>query len=338
MQKRILILTNSYDLHADIVEHKLRDRSVKPFRINQDEFPRDFTIELRYCGHGLSGMLRHLPTDDIIELSDVGAVWARKPAPFSFLSDDLPSQEKAFAQAETEHLFFSLLYSLDCFWMNHPKAVRGALWKGEQLQRAAAMGFRVPRSLITNSPEAVRQLQSAINGPMVIKAMSSATLSAEDVKPEERHYDSLMTTLVSDEYLDAIDSVRELPCLFQAYVEKAYELRVTVIGEQVFAARIDSQQDTRTAIDYRNFSIDIPYSKASLPVEVLQRCRDFVQSYGLTYGALDLIMTPVGELFFLENNPGGQFLFVEQLVPELNMTDAVTELLLTQAKNRESAS
>ena len=337
MQKRVLILTNSYDLHADIVEHKLRDSSARPFRINQDEFPRDFTIELSYGDHGLSGVIRHLPTDDSIEMSTIGAVWTRKPAPFSFLSDDLSSQEKAFSHAETKHLFFSLLYSLDCFWMNHPKAVRAALWKGEQLQRAAAMGFRVPRSLITNNPDAVRQLRRSINGPMVVKTMSSATLSAEEVKLEERHYGSLMTTLLTDEYWDAIDSVRELPCLFQEYIEKSYELRVTVVGERVFAARIDSQQDARTAVDYRNFSVEIPYSAASLPIDVVRRCRDFVKSYGLAFGALDLIMTPDGELYFLENNPGGQFLFVEQLVREFNMTDAVAELLLTQISKRESA-
>ena len=334
MQDQILILTNSHDLHADIVEHKLRDLTARPFRINQDEFPRDYALELTYGAQGMSGLIRHLPTGQQLATSDIGAVWARKPAPYAFRSADLSAQELVFARTETDHVLFSLLHALDCFWMNHPKAVRGALWKGEQLTRAARMGFVVPPTLIANDPDAVRAFYRANKGKVVIKTLSSASLSAEEVSAEQRQQGSLMTTLMTAEHLDAIESVRELPCLFQGYVDKAYELRVTVIGEQVFATRIESQQDPRTAIDYRDFSVEIPYLEATLSDAARQLCRDFVHSYGLAYGAIDLIVTPDHELVFLENNPGGQFLFVEQLVPSLKMTDAVASLLLAESGRR----
>ena len=62
-----------------------------------------------------------------------------------------------------------------------------------------------------------------------------------------------------------------------------------------------------------------------------------MHSYGLTYGAIDLIVTPAGEYVFLENNPVGQFLFVEELVPELDMAGALATCLVEGARARERA-
>ncbi len=115
---------------------------------------------------------------------------------------------------------------------------------------------------------------------------------------------------------------------------KQYELRVTVIGERVFAARIDSQLDARTMIDSRNMSAEIPYTATRLPRDVEQRCVDFVHSYGLEYGALDLIVTPEDDYVFLENNPVGQFLFIEQLIPEFRMLEAMADQLIAGAACR----
>jgi glutathione synthase/RimK-type ligase-like ATP-grasp enzyme len=334
MQKRVLIVTNVHDIHADIVERKLRDRNARPFRINLDEFPRDFSIDLGFGPDGIEGGLRHLPSGDALALADVGAAWLRKTARFEFISGDLAAQEQAFAEAETEHLFFSLLHSLDCFWMSHPRATRAALWKGEQLRRASRMGFSVPRSLIANDPDAVRGFRDRLGRDLIFKTMSSPSLCAEDVAAADRRYYGLPTTLMSEQHFAALDAVREVPCLFQEHIPKRHELRVTVIGQRAFAARIQSQQDQRTATDYREFSVEIPYEAEKLSPEIESRCIAFVRSYGLEFGAIDLIVTPQDELVFLENNPGGQFLFVEQLVPELKMTDAVADLL-AQAAARE---
>jgi len=101
------------------------------------------------------------------------------------------------------------------------------------------------------------------------------------------------------------------------------------------AARIHSQDDPRTVVDYRDFSADIRYEEAGLPEDVRRRCLEFVKSYGLTFGAIDLIETRSGEYVFLENNPVGQFYFVEELVPSLKMTDAVAARL-TEGARREA--
>jgi glutathione synthase/RimK-type ligase-like ATP-grasp enzyme len=331
MTGRILIVTDRGDLHADLVIAKIAAAGGRPFRLDCEAFPRDFAIDLEFARGRWHGALAHLPSGDSLAVAEIGAVWLRKKADFGFLSEPLAPQEKAFAEAEVEHLLFSLLYSLDCYWMSHPVALRGASWKGEQLLRAARMGFSVPPSLITNQRHSVDRFGAPADDGIIFKALSSPALGAREVSSELRIADALPTTRITEQHEDALDAVAELPCFFQHYVAKRHELRVTVIGEDLFAARIHSQDDPRTATDLRDMSAEIRYEAAELAPDVARRCLDFVHSYGLTYGALDLIVTPDGDHVFLENNPVGQFLFVEQLVPALDMTGALASCLVRGA-------
>lgn len=330
MSGRILIVTNRADLHADLVAARIAARERPAFRLNLDEFPERFALNLEFGGGRWQGGLTHAPSGDSLDISEVGAVWMRKKADFSFASPLAP-QERAFADAEMEHMLFSLLYSLDCFWMSHPVALRGAGWKGEQLLRAARMGFSVPPSLVTNRRASVEAFRASAPDGIVFKALSSPALAADQVEAEQRVAGALPTTRITDEHDEMLDAVDQLPCFFQHHVAKRHELRVTVIGDRLFAARIHSQDDPRTTADFRDFSAEILYEAAILPPEIERRCIQLVHSYGLTYGAIDLIVTPQGEHVFLENNPVGQFLFVEQLVPELRMCDAVAQCLIDNA-------
>ena len=332
--KQVLIVTNSHDLHADLVAARLDARDHRPFRLNLDTFPRDYQICLWFADGTLRGKIRHVGDAAWLDLDQVGAVWMRKPGDYSFPSADLSAHELAFARLETEHALFGLLYTLDCYWMSHPVALRGAQWKGEQLQRAARMGFRIPDSLITNAPDEVRRFRGDIAGDMVFKSMSSPMLAADLVSADQRTAGPLSTSIVDQSMMDNVEAVAEMPCHFQQYIPKQYELRVTVIGERVFAAKIHSQDDERTAIDSRDMSAPIRYEAATLPAALRQRCVDFVRSYDLTYGALDLIVTPDDDVVFLENNPAGQFLYIEQLIPEFTMIDAVADALMEGARCR----
>jgi glutathione synthase/RimK-type ligase-like ATP-grasp enzyme len=130
-----------------------------------------------------------------------------------------------------------------------------------------------------------------------------------------------------------LDSVRLAPCQFQEYIQKQSELRVTVIGDDVFAAEIHSQAHEKTSIDWRHYDVQIPYCKATLPSDMIERCLALTRSYNLNFSAMDLVLTPDGRYVFLENNPNGQFIFVENLVPELKMTAALAACLIRGANS-----
>jgi glutathione synthase/RimK-type ligase-like ATP-grasp enzyme len=328
MSKTILIVTNSADLHADLVVPILAAKGHRPFRIDLDAFPRDYQCVQLFGAGGVSQRIRSLNDGSWIDLDEVGAVWMRKAAEFSYRSAELAPQERAFAKLETEQAIFGLLYNLDCYWMSHPRLLRGAQWKGEQLKRAMRLGFRVPASIVTNSAGEARSFLQSLDGRMIFKTLSSPTLGGELLEPRERTHHGLGTVLVEADMVEQLAAVDELFCHFQEYVPKQYELRVTVIGERVFAAKIHSQDDPRTMIDSRNMAAEIPYEATRLPAEVAQRCVDFVHSYGLEYGAIDMIVTPAGDYVFLENNPCGQFLYIEQLIPEFKLLEAVADQLI----------
>ncbi|WP_417361973.1 MvdC/MvdD family ATP grasp protein [Gallaecimonas pentaromativorans] len=334
MTKKILIVTHSGDLHADLLEPLLHGRGHRPFRINLDHFPRDYQLTQHFGPSAPQSLLIHLPTGQRLALEDVGATWIRKPAPYAFVSSDLSAQEQAYAQQETDQAMFGWLYCLDCFWMSHPMQMRGAIWKAEQLKRAERLGFRVPRSLITNCPETVREFKARIGSAIIFKSLSSPHLAADQVSDDERVSHGLPTTLITDELLGELDGVQELPCHFQEYIPKQYELRITLIGDALFAAKIHSQDDPRTQIDSRDMSAPIRYQATELPPSVAERCRYLMRSYGLNYSALDLIVTPSNEYVFLENNPNGQFLYVEQLVPEFGLMQCLADTLVKEAQWR----
>ena len=332
MGNRILIVTNRDDLHADVVAARIAAEDGPPFRLNLDDYPADYEVALVFAGGRWEGTFRHLPSGDALQVSEVGAVWMRKKAAYRYPSGPLAGQEKAHADAETDHILLGLLYALDCYWMSHPAALRGSLWKVEQMQRAARMGFSVPDSLIANRRAGVDALRASAADGIVFKSLSSASLAADQVAPEERVAPGVPTTRITQAHEDILDAVAEMPSFFQHHVAKSHELRATVIGDKLFAARIHSQDDPRTATDWRDMSAEIRFEAETLPPEVERRCLDFVHSYGLTFGALNLIVTPNGDHVFLENNPVGQFLFVEQLVPELNMTGALAACLIAGAR------
>lgn len=327
----VLVVSHSKDVHVDLVLSLLSHPDIQVFRLNADCFPRDYQFWYGYNASGLEGELSHLPSGTKIRLTDIAAVWLRKPADFSFKTPDLSEQEHAFAVEETEHALLGLLYSLKCFWLNHPLQLRGAMWKVEQLQRAISFGFSIPPSLITNQPEQVHVLSKSSADGLIFKALSSSWLAADQVEPDELICSGLSTTLLTGQDLSDLSAVAELPCHFQHYVEKSYELRVTVIGEKLFAARIDSQQDERSRVDCRDMSAAISYSPYLLPENWARTILSFVQSYALLYSALDFIVTPEQQLIFLENNPNGQFLYIEQLIPEFRICQALADLLTEKA-------
>lgn len=334
---QIVIVSQIDDPHADDGILALERRGYEAIRLNTDDIPSNTRIALRYGGdRPPAAEIEILTNGRTIAADDIRSVWWRRPAWFG-LPEDLSLQEREFATDEVDHALRGLWASLDCYWISHPEHIRQASWKGEQLRRASRFGLQVPRTLITTDPAEVREFFAAVDGRMVFKVMSDPYLGAATVShkyPEEQlaPYQT-MTTLITESELELLDSVRLVPCLFQEYVPKAVEIRVTVIGDELFAAEIHSQDDERTALDWRHYEVDIPYAQAKLPADLADRCLAFVASYGLNFSALDLILTPDGRYVFVENNPNGQFMFIEQRVPELAMTDALVGCLIRGANS-----
>jgi len=252
-----------------------------------------------------------------VDLASIGSVWWQWDRPAGFPAE-LTAAERLFAEREAELALNALPTIGNFLWINHPIWERQANSKPAQLFAARTAGLEIPRTVIINNPDEVRRFVATARWPIVYKASSPARNMAPDK--------ALFTGLVTDETLANLDLIRITPGIFQERIEKAYELRVTVIGTRIFAVKIDSQALAETQRDWRHAQHDVAYEPVILPDEIATKINAFMKSLELIYGAFDFIVAPDGRYVFLEVNPGGAYMWVEAATG-LAITPAIADAL-----------
>jgi glutathione synthase/RimK-type ligase-like ATP-grasp enzyme len=188
---------------------------------------------------------------------------------------------------------------------------------------AGALGFELPPTLVTNSPEDFLEFYRQHHGNIISKLAESSF--AESFGQDFWRF----TEVVSKRDLGYAEAIRYCPLIFQAYVPKRLELRITVVGRVAFAVAIHSQESNRTRHDWRRYDeFRTNYSPHELPSDVAQRCLRLVENLGLCYGAIDMVLTPDGRYVFLEINPNGQYLWIENQTG-MPISDAICDLLMS---------
>jgi hypothetical protein len=131
----------------------------------------------------------------------------------------------------------AVLRTIRGVWVNHPDHNRAASLKSAQLDSARALGFRIPQTVITNDPDAARELVANARDGAIVKPVRQGRIRGDG-------YDELFfTSEITDS--DALDRLDAEPYVFQELIHKTADLRVTVIGDTVLPVRIDSQGDAR---------------------------------------------------------------------------------------------
>jgi glutathione synthase/RimK-type ligase-like ATP-grasp enzyme len=315
----IMVLSGSGDRHAIAVEALLKDAGHGVVWFDYGTLPQraEMVFSTSSGGRSTRRLLRMGATT--IDLSTVTAIWMRRPG--TVISSH-PKKLEIYPKAETTQYVLGLLDSLGCPWFPAaPTILRIADRKIEQLSRAQALGFQVPATLVTNSPREFLAFFNAHEGQIISKVAESP--SFEDSYDDCCRY----TEAVKRRDLTFWTSVRNCPVLFQANVPKKLEVRATVVGSKVFAAEIHSQGSRQAAQDWRRYDEgNVVHRVHQLPERWREACVDLVRQLGLQFGTIDLILRPDGEYVFLEVNPGGQYLWIEQLTG-LPISEAVAEHL-----------
>lgn len=296
----ILLVTNRRDLTTDFVVRELERRSLPYIRLNTDAL-----------GSARLILRVNRPEDDSLvcegqelRLDEVTGAYFRRPeAPL--IAEDAGSEEvRAYCAAEWSALLKTLIGRMDGRWFNDPSAIIRAEDKPRQLLAARALGFRTPETLITNDPSIVRAFVS--KGPAVAKPLRHALL--EDGGPGR----VMFTTRLTPEGLGDDAGIAAAPVILQAEIPKAFDLRVTVVGEQVFSVAIHSQAHAETSVDWRRgVRPDLAHEVVELPADVSAACVALARALGLDFGAIDLVRDPSGDHWFLEINPNGQWAWIE---------------------------
>lgn len=302
----ILVLTNKSDLLPSFVLPALEKKGASYVRLNTDEFPQSVGLTLKYSrSRPMDAWLR---TGVDVDLSSIRTVWYRRPGP-PVPDPRLNEADQAFVRQEARHAMDGLFYALqDRFWVNPYRQSFVAEHKPYQLSVASDIGLEVPNTLLTNDPDAVKAFFSKCTSGMVYKTLGGCRRFESGTS--KRVYTTRLTADDLDRYSNQVELA---PCLFQEYVPKQSEFRITVIGDRLFATEIDSQADDLWKDDWRRDLINRPPPQraASIPSALEQRIKALMSRMGLVFGCLDFVYTPDGRFVFLEINPNGQWLWNE---------------------------
>jgi len=330
MEQPIVFICGKTDLTADLVLIELKKRNIEVVRINVEDFPTKLNFS---AGFNLetpkSWFLKFYDSKlrNKFFFKEVRSVYYR-PHKEQRASLKIKNVTEKNLIIEQSQLFIEWLEDLisPCFWLNSPRAVDKARSKVLQLTLADSLGFLTPKTLITNDPEEALNFYKKHKGSIIAKLLQAT--------PSTRKLPGfIFTKKLTPREIKLINQVKYSPVLFQKYVPKNYEIRATVVGEQVFAAKIDSQALQKTIDDWRSYEFGNPppHSPIKLPLEVQKKLIKMNEILGIKFGAYDLIYTPKGGYVFLEVNANGQWGWIQELT-KLPISSAIAEILIKGGK------
>ncbi|MEU5320981.1 ATP-grasp ribosomal peptide maturase [Streptomyces sp. NPDC021056] len=288
----VLILTCEADVTADMVVVHLHTTGVPVVRLD----PADLTEGVSLSGEYVHGAFRgHLSSGGrLVSINGLRSVWVRRPGTAAARA----AEPSGWLTEESSQALYGMLRSSDARWMNHPDASRRARHKPWQLRHAQRCGLPVPATLITTFPQAAREF-SARYPDLVVKPVSGA-------HPQDPPRAVPTSRVTPDTDFAAVAFG---PTLLQRRVAKRADIRLTVVGDRMLAARKTTAEDDE--VDVRFASPASPWRPTDVPPRVAEAVRAYMRDAELAYGAFDFAEDADGTWWFLECNQSGQFGFVE---------------------------
>ncbi|MFD5571830.1 ATP-grasp ribosomal peptide maturase [Streptomyces cadmiisoli] len=291
----VLILTSEQDVTADMVVVHLNASAVPVVRLD----PADLIGGAALSGEYVHGSFRgHLwSAGRLVGMDGLRSVWVRRPGtPASRVAE--PSE---WLTEESSQALYGMLRSSGARWMNHPDAARRARYKPWQLRLAQRSGLPVPATLITTFPQAARDFAARFPD-LVVKPVSGA-------HPQEPPRAVPTSRVAPDADFAAVAFG---PTLLQRRIAKRADIRLTVVGERMLAARKATAPDADPdEVDVRFAPGDVPWRPSDVPPRIADGVRAYLREAELAYGAFDFAEDADGTWWFLECNQSGQFGFVE---------------------------
>ncbi len=322
-ESRLLVITRAKDVTADHVLHRMADRNISYLRLNAENFEEaEIALQFPNVHDSVLSIDRTR-----VAIGEIQGVWLRRLVkPKASQIPESEAEARVFAESELD---FTLRWFIDllsnyCLILDGEANVLEGRNKFDQLAIAETFGFRIPVTLVTNDPVVAKDFVER-HKTVAIKSVAGYGHQVDG------GFYTVYTNIVTKDVLDRFESIRAAPVCLQEYIEKAFELRITVVGQQVFSCRIDSQSTERTQTDWRRRDRATPYSVYGTDHELSDQLIAMMKHYSVRFASFDLIVTPDGQTIFLEMNPATQFLWIEELTG-MPITDAIIDELLVQCR------
>lgn len=299
---KVLLITNTSDFTCDYVVRSLNKIGADYYRLNTDEIGSAVFLTFDFARDSYT--LCDRPKNLTIDLLTFQSVYFRRPELPKFADEDITHDERQFMQLEVRQTLEGLYKILqNAYWISDIDAIRKAENKVYQQLLAKEIGFQIPTSVITNNPVDFHKFVKDNQGDSIIKPIYSGQIGWPEM--QNVVFTSKLETFPSSPQIELC------PSYLQERIEKRYDIRVTVVSEEIFAARIDSQSNQETKTDWRVGENILPHEAITLPQAIQNQCRELLHRLDLHFGAIDFVETPDGEYIFLEINPNGQWAWIE---------------------------
>lgn len=298
----ILLNGRENDPHIIGICNELKKLEQKYIVLNDLSFTDTFSVIFKDGKYSSSIDVKKIN----IDLSNVKSIWNTSPLNVK-INSALNNESKSFVRAEWSEGIHSLWNSIQTKWVNHPESILSCVNRIKQLEIASTLDLITPKTLVTNSSESFQKFYDEFEGEVIAK-----TLHSSEGLPDNK---MIFTTKMTKDDLKRKHDLCYAPCMFQEYIPKKTEFRITIIGNIVHAAEIYSQLSDKTKHDWRQYDdfAKTPYKKSSIPKNIEESLLKLMATMKLEFGAVDIIRTPNDEYVFLEINPNGRWWWIQEL-------------------------
>jgi len=305
---RVLLVTNSRDFAVDGLVKRLQTRGVSYARLDLDLlFSEHVLLDLQD-----TSLVRVFPSGTSQRIRSPSAILYRAPTHLRESSGHRYAPEQLLQRHQWAAFGRALSVFGDSYWMNAPAATYAAECKPFQLSVAASVGLRIPRTAVCNF------LPDFFEGSerVAVKALDSFLL---------RHGggDLFFYTQGFSPSELTLEACQDMPLVMQDYITPKTDVRVTVVGNECFAAETASVIDG----DWRLKRAHEFFRPTKLPAAIETMCITVAKRLGLVYGAIDLARVDA-TYYFLEINPTGEWAWLDDAF-EGRISTAIVEQLVS---------
>lgn len=331
MNNKILIITHTEDnFSIEKVTEYVEKNGFEVIRFDVDLYPLQNKLSTIFENGSWVSILETPETK--YRLDDIAAVWYRRAYNIGRgLKEELDAKFYGAAMGEIRNTLFGFLESIDAYSLGKPGVYRRLDSKEEQLKIADKIGLKIPETCLTNNPEDARQF--IIKHKNVVAKMQTGFAIYEDGVESV-----VFTNVIGEDKLEELDSLLYCPMQFQKKIEKKKELRITVVGQDVYAFEIDSQQFEDAKVDWRKDGVNLidKWVRTELPADVETKILELLNVYNVDYGAIDMIVSPEDDYYFIEINAAGEFFWLDNLTEDNLISKSIADVLCDKASRRNN--
>jgi hypothetical protein len=307
------------DGHATSVIEKLDNKGVSYYLFDTSAYPQKVQLSIESDLEVKHLSLWDISRNENIDLKKIKVAWWRRPLPITIDEEIKDPNAIHFTYSECWAALTGLWQCIDALWINDPILDDAASKKVFQLKIAGETGFKIPQTCITNNLTTVKKFVKSLSGKKIIY---KSFLATKDAWRETR--------VLREEEIACLDHVKFAPVIFQEFIPAIVDLRITVIGKQIFCIAVDTSKSDYE-YDYRMQLENAVIKPHSLPPNLKVLIRKFMKRLGLVYGAIDMRLTPDGQYYFLEINTAGEWQFLEEKTT-LKITDYFVNFMIRKCE------